>query len=70
MTYVLILALINLDGTMLEYEKTPLLCVDHQYVYTRDEDPLTYVRNGTKEYATQYKDVNELDKEIKRQCRK
>lgn len=70
MTYILMLALLKSGGGMYEYEKTPLLCMDHKYVFTRDGDPLVYLRNTTKEYASKFKTADELEKEIKKQCQK
>ena len=70
MTYILMLALLKSGGGMYDYEKTSLLCMDHKYVFTRDEDPVVYLRNNTKEYASEFKTADELEKEIKKQCQK
>lgn len=70
MTYILMLALLKSGSGMYQYEKTPLLCIDHKYIFTREDDPLVYLRNTTKEYASQFKTADELEKEIKKQCQK
>lgn len=67
MNSMFLVLLLALKGTT-DFKETKLICKDVSYTYTTEGSPDVYIVANSKDYLTKFTNIDDLQKEIDKQC--